>query len=433
MQDWRENYKKKLTTPEEAVKHIKSGDRIILGLATGEPHSVVDAMLRNKDDYQNIEIVAMLSLGDSPWLRPEMKGHFKFNCFFASPANRSAISSGEADFTTAFFFEIPDILRTDLKPNVALIQVSPPDKHGYCSFGTSVDYTKETAENADLVIAQVNKNMPRTMGDSFIHINKLDYICEIDNPLIGIPVAPVKETEKKIGQYIAGLVRDGDTLQLGIGGIPNAVLSCLGDKKDLGLHSEMISDGVVDLIESGVINNSKKTIHRFKSVVGFAMGTQKIYDFIDDNPSFEFRSIDYVNDPSVIMQNDNMVAINSCLQVDLLGQIVSDSMGLLQFSGVGGQLDFVRGARMSKGGRAIMAMPATAAKGTVSRIVSTITEGSAVTTTRNDVDYVVTEFGVAKLSGKTLRHRARELIKIAHPDFQDELKAEYKKRFGDVY
>ena len=433
MQDWQEDYEKKLTTPEEAVKHIKSGDRVVLGLATGEPHSVVDAMIKNKNHYQNVEIVAMLTLGKSPWLGPEMKGHFKFNCLFAGPANRDAISSGAADFTTAFFFEIPDILRTELKPNVALIQVSPPDRHGYCSFGTSVDYTKEAAENAALVIAQVNKNMPRTMGDSFVHVSHLDYICEIDTPLIGIPVLPIKDTEKKIGQYIADLVKDGDTLQLGIGGIPNAVLSCLGSKKDLGLHSEMISDGVVDLIDAGVINNSKKTIHRYKSVVGFAMGTQKIYDYIDDNPSFEFRPIDYVNDPSIIMQNDNMVAINSCLQVDLLGQVVSDSMGLLQFSGVGGQLDFVRGARMSHGGRAIMAMPSTAAGGKVSRIVLTITEGSAVTTTRNDVDYVVTEFGVAKLSGKTLRHRAKELIKIAHPDFQDELKAEFKKRFGDTY
>ena len=433
MQDWREDYEKKLTTPFLAVKHIKSGDRVVLGLATGEPHSVVEAMMQNKDNYHDVEIVAMLSLGESPWLRPEMKGHFKFNCLFASPASRNAILSGDADFTTAFFFEIPDILRTELKPNVALIQVSPPDRHGYCSFGMSVDYTKEAAERADLVIAQVNSNMPRTMGDSFIHISKLDLICEIDTPLIGIPISPIKETEKKIGKNIADLVKDGDTLQLGIGGIPNAVLSCLTHKKDLGIHSEMISDGVVDLIESGVINNSKKSIHRYKSVVGFAMGSQKIYDFIDDNPSFEFRPIDYVNDPSIIMKNDNMVAINSCLQVDLLGQVVSDSMGLLQFSGVGGQLDFVRGARMSKGGRAIMAMPSTAAKGNVSRIVSIITEGSAVTTTRNDVDYVVTEFGVAKLKGKTLRHRAKELIKIAHPNFQDELKLEYKKRFGEEY
>lgn len=431
MEDWQEEYRRKLTTPEEAILHIKSGDRVVLGLATGEPHTVVDALMKAKDQFHDVEIVAMLSLGDSPWLQPEMKGHFKFNCLFASAANRNAIARGEADFTTAFFFEIPELMRGDLRPNVTLIQVSPPDKHGYCSFGTAVDFTKETAEHADIVIAQVNKNMPRTMGDSFIHISKLDYICEIDVPLLEIPVPPIGATEKKIGQNIAELVQDGDTLQLGIGGIPNAVLSCLYDKKDLGLHSEMISDGVVDLIKSGVINNSKKNINRYKSIVGFVMGTKKIYDFIDDNPVFEMRSIDYVNDPAVIMQNDNMVAINSCLQVDLLGQVVSDSMGLIQFSGVGGQLDFVRGARMSRGGRAIMAMPSTAAKGTVSRIVSTISEGSAVTTTRNDVDYVVTEFGVAKLSGKTLRQRAKELIGIAHPDFRETLRQEYMKRFNE--
>lgn len=431
--NWREEYKRKLTTPEEAVTHIKSGDRVILGLATGEPHSIVEAMINNKENYENVEIMAMLSLGKSPWLEPEMKGHFKFNCFFASAANREAIANGEADFTTAFFFEVPELIRSELKPNVTLIQVSPPDKHGYCSFGTSVDFTKNTAESADIVIAQVNKNMPRTMGDSFIHISKLDYICEIDTPLSEIPMLPIGETENKIGHNIAELIHDGDTLQLGIGGIPNAVLSCLHGKRNLGLHSEMISDGVVDLIEENVINNSEKNVNRHKSVVGFVMGSKKVYDFVDDNPTIEMRPIDYVNNPAVIMQNDNMVAINSCLQVDLLGQVVSDSMGLMQFSGVGGQLDFVRGARMSKGGRAIMAMPSTAAKGKVSRIVATITEGSAVTTTRNDVDYVVTEFGVAKLSGKTLRQRARELIKIAHPDFQDKLKVEFEKRFNEAY
>lgn len=429
---WQDEYQKKLTTPEKAVQFIKSGDRVILGLASAEPMALVDAMVANKDNYTDVELVALLTLGASEWCKPEMKGHFRFNCMFAMPANRDFIYSGEADYTTSFLYEIPHLFRKEMRPNVTLIQVSTPDKHGYCSFGPSVDYTKVAAEFSDIVIAQVNKYMPRTLGESFIHISQIDHICESDAPLPCVPTPPIGDVERAIGEHIAELIHDGDTLQLGIGAIPNAVLSFLHHKKDLGIHSELVSDGIVDLVEEGVINNTKKTLHKGKCIVGFAMGTQKIYDFIDDNPAVEMHPFDYVNDPMVIMKNDNMVSINSCLQVDLLGQVVSDTMGLKQFSGVGGQLDFVRGARMSKGGRSIMAMPSTAARGKVSRIVSLITEGSAITTTRNDVDYIITEFGVAQLRGKTLRQRAKELIMIAHPDFRDELKAEYEKRFKEV-
>lgn len=430
---WQDEYKSKITTPNEAVSHIKSGDKVVLALATGEPFPIIEALINHRDNYSDVEVISMLSMGKSDWANPENKGHFYYNCFFATGANRAAIARGEADFTTIYFFEVPKYFEEELHPNVMLVQLSPPDSNGYCSFGTAVDFTKPTAENADIIIAQINKNMPRTMGDSFIHISKLDYICEIDTPLPELPDVPIGDTEKAIGQNIASLIKDGDTLQLGIGAIPNAVLSCLHDKKNLGIHSEMISDGVVDLINEGVINNSKKSINKNKSVVGFVMGSKKVYDFVNDNPTIEMRSIDYVNNPAVIMQNDNMVAINSCLQVDLLGQVVSDSIGLNQFSGIGGQVDFVRGANMSKGGRAIMAMPSTAQKGTVSRIVPFINEGSAVSTTRNDVDYIVTEYGIAKLHGKTFRQRARALIEISHPDFKPALISEYERRFNEPF
>lgn len=431
--NWQDEYKSKLTTPQEAVKIIKSGDKVVIGNATGEPLPLVQALLDNRESYQNVDIIAMFTMDKSEWADPENKGHFNFNCLFAAGTNRAAISNGDADFTSIFFHEYPKYFEEEIRPDVMLIQLSSPDSNGYCSFGTAVDFTKPAAEISNIVIAQINKNMPRTMGDSFIHISKLNYICEVDTPLPELPDLPIGETELSIGKNIANLINDGDTLQLGIGGIPNAVLSCLHHKKNLGIHSEMISDGVVDLIKEGVINNSRKNFHKNKSVVSFVMGSKKVYDFVNDNPTIEMRSVDYVNDPVVIMKNDNMVAINSCLQVDLLGQVVSDSIGLNQFSGIGGQVDFVRGANMSRGGRAIIAMPSTAAKGKVSRIVPFINEGSAVSTTRNDVDYIVTEFGVAKLHAKTCRQRAKELINIAHPDFQSLLIAEYERRFNESF
>jgi 4-hydroxybutyrate CoA-transferase len=312
---------------------------------------------------------------------------------------------------------------------VLLAQLSPPDEHGYCSFGISNDYTKPAAECADIVIAQINRNMPRTFGDCFIHVSELDYIVEADMQVIELAPPEITNVEKAIGENCASLIHDGDTLQLGIGAIPDAVLLFLKEKNDLGIHSEMISDGVVTLAEAGVINNKKKVLHNGKFVISFMMGTRKLYDFVDNNPAICMMPIDYVNDPVVIAQNVNIVSINSCVQVDLMGQVCSESIGLRQISAVGGQVDFVRGANMAKNGRTIIAMPSTAAGGKVSKIVAFLDQGATVTTSRCDVNYVVTEYGIAQLKGQTLRERARRLIEIAHPDFRDSLKAEFEKRF----
>lgn len=323
---------------------------------------------------------------------------------------------------------MPKLFRS-IRVDVAIINVSVPDEHGYCSFGVSVDYIKAAAEEAKIVIAEVNDKMPRTIGDSFIHVSKIDYIVKTSNDIVELNPPKIGELERAIGENCAKLVEDESTLQLGIGAIPDAVLLFLKDKKNLGLHSEMISDGVVELIESGVITNEAKTLHRGRSVITFLMGTKKLYDYVDNNPNIIVYPVDYVNDPRVIAQNDKMVSINSCIQVDLMGQVAADTIGLTQFSGVGGQVDFIRGAAMSKGGKSIIAMPSTAGHGKFSRIVPMLDEGAAVTTSRNDIHYVVTEFGIAELKGKTLRDRARNLINIAHPNFREELISEWEKRF----
>ena len=371
----------------------------------------------------------MVAMGDSEYVKPGMEDHFRHNALFVGGSTRDAVNAGRADFTPIFFYEIPSLFKKNLPVDVALVQVSKPDKHGYCSYGVSVDYTKPACESAKIVIAQVNEYMPRTLGDSFIHVSDMDYIVEYNEPLIELPPAKIGDIEKKIGEHCASLIEDGDTLQLGIGAIPDAVLQFLTHKKNLGIHSEMFSDGVVDLIERGVINNRNKSFMQDKSVVTFLMGSQKLYDFVDNNPSVEMRSVDFVNNPNIVMKNDNIVCINSCVQVDLMGQVVSDSIGLKQISGVGGQVDFIRGASMAKNGRSIIAMPSSI-KGKISKIVPFIDEGASVTTSRNDVDYVVTEYGIANLKGRTLRERAEALIRIAHPKFREELTKEYKRRFN---
>lgn len=427
---WQEIYASKLTTAEEAIKLIKDNDKVVTGFACGEPYAILNVLADHYEDYDNVEIINMLTLGDSPWCRPEMKGHFVLNTLFASQSNRKSISDGTSEFTTSHFYEIPDIMEHYICPRVSIVMVSPPDEHGYVSFGTTVDYTKGTTDYCEVVIAQVNKYMPRTFGNSFKHVRDFTCFVEADMPLPEVKTIDISDVEMEIGKNCASLVRDGDCLQLGIGGIPNAVCLQLFDRKDLGLHSELVGDGVVDLLEAGVINNKKKTTNVGRSVLGAAFGSKKLNDYINNNPAVELHPIDYVNNPCEIAKNDNMVSINSCLQVDLLGQVVSDTIGLSQFSAVGGQVDFVRGATMSKGGRSIIAMPSTAKHGTVSRIVPFITEGSAVTTPRNDVNYVVTEYGVAQLKGKTTKERAKELIRIAHPAFRPHLILEYKKRFS---
>ena len=428
--NWKEVYKQKICTEKEAISHIHSGDRVVVAHACAEPVILTDAMTEaaEKYDWKEIEVVHMVAMGKAGYCAPEMSAHFRHNALFVGGSTRKAVEEGRADFTPVFFSEVPDLLRNDMHVNAVLMQVSAPDEHGYCSLGVSCDYTKAAAECADIRIAQVNAKMPRVLGDNFIHISKLDYIVPEDTDLIELQPPKIGEVQKKIGENIASLVKDGDCLQLGIGAIPDAVLMFLKDKKDLGIHSEMFSDGVVDLINAGVITNKCKQIDKGQCVATFLMGTRKLYDFVDNNPMVQMKPVDIVNDPRVICQNDNVVSINSCVEVDLMGQVCSESVGLKQISGVAGQVDFVRGANMSKGGRTIMAMPATAAKGTISKIVPLLAEGAAVTTSRCDVDYVVTEYGIAKLHGCTLKERARQLIHIAAPEFRESLKQEYENR-----
>jgi len=427
--NWKDVYKEKLTTADEAVKLIKSGNRVVMGIGAGVSATLNDAMIQNHKAYSDVEIVNILPIIKTDYLKHEMASHFHTNSLFVHNSSRKLVNDGIGDYTPCFLYQVPELWTGELPVDVAMIQVSSPDKHGYCSYGIGVDYTKPAADHAKIVIAHVNDQMPRTHGDSFIHVSEMDCIVENSEPLLAPPPAPIGAVEEAIGKHCASLVEDGDCLQLGFGKIPDAVLSFLKDRKDLGIHTEMFSDGVVDLVNEGIINNSKKNFNPGKIVSAFLLGTKKLYDFVDDNPSVLMHPVTYTNDPYIAGQNDNLVTINGCIQVDLLGQVASDTMGSQQFSGVGGQVDFVRASAISKGGRSILAMPATAKGDTISRIVPFLDEGAAVTTSRQDVHYIVTEFGVANLKHKTLKDRARALINIAHPNFHDELKVAFKKRF----
>ena len=431
--NWKEEYADKIVSVQEAVSHVQSGNRIVFSHACGEGQYLTDELVNQAERLENVEIVHMVAMGTAPYCQPGMEKHFRHNALFVGGSTRKAVEEGRADYTPCFFHEIPRLFTDGCLPvDVAFIQVSLPDERGYCSFGISVDYTQLAAQATKLVIAQVNKNMPYTYGNG-IHLKDIDFIVEKDEPLIELPPPKIGETERKIGEYVASLIHDGDTLQLGIGAIPDAVLSFLGEKKNLGIHSEMFSDGVVDLARKGVITNTKKTINPGKFVSCFLMGTRKLYDFVDHNEDVLIEAVDYTNDPFVVAKIDNIISINSAIQVDLMGQTNSEMIGNRQFSGVGGQVDFVRGASRAKGGKAIIAMPATAAKGKISKIVPLLDEGSAVTTSRNDIDYVVTEFGIASLKGKTLRQRAKALIEIADPRFKPSLITEFEKRFHCSY
>ncbi|MCX7698633.1 MAG: 4-hydroxybutyrate CoA-transferase [Candidatus Goldbacteria bacterium] len=421
-------YDKKVCSAEDAVKVVKSGNRIVFSHAAGEPLVLPEALMERSHKLKNVEIVHMVPMGESLYCKPEYSNSFRHIALFAGAATRKAIWENRADYIPYFFSEVPYLFETLLPVDVAMVTVSPPDKKGFCSLGVSVDYTKKAVECAKIVIAELNPTMPRTHGDSFVHISQIDFLVEVNRPIHELKSSELTEVEENIGRYVAELIEDGCTLQLGIGGIPDAVLKNLTNFKDLGIHSEMISDGVKHLVEKGVITGSKKTLHKGKIVVNFLMGSRDFYDWVDDNPMIEMRTVDYTNNPYVIAQNNKMVAINSALEVDLLGQVCADTLGPMQFSGVGGQVDFVRGARMSKGGKAIIALPATA-KGGVSRIVPTLKTGAAVTTSRNDVDYVVTDFGIASLKGKTVKERMKALIQIAAPQFREEL----TKQAYDIY
>ena len=430
--NWKEKFSGKILTADEAVLHIKSGDTISIAHVGSEPYALMDALARNAEAFENVDMHLMLSLRkEEPPLAPGMEKHLRFFGYFLGGSTRGAVADGRGEYLPCFFHMYPRMLTERGGLDVLLLSISEPDEHGYCSMGLGIDHLPWAKDNAKLIIAQMNKNMPRVMGDSFIHLRDIDIIVEEDTalPILNPPV--ITDVERKIGEYCASLVKDGDTLQLGIGGIPDAVVTFLKDKKDLGLHTEMAAEGIVDLIESGVINNKRKTINKGKSIATFAAGTQKLYDFLDNNPCFELRGVDYVNDPYVIAQNDNMVSINSAIQVDLMGQINAEVVKGMQFSGVGGQVDFIRGATMSKGGRAIIALPSTAAGGKISKIVPFIDHGAVVTTPRTEINYVVTEYGIAQLWGRSLKERAKALIAIAHPDFREGLAEEYERRFHE--
>jgi 4-hydroxybutyrate CoA-transferase len=428
--DWKKIYAQRKVSAAEAVTHIKSNDYVVVGHAAGEPGVLLDAMVANKDQYRNVTLMHMIAMGTSPYCAPGLEENFVHNSFFCGKSSRDAVNAGRAVFTPMFQHEIPKLFTTGMvEVDAALIQVSKPDKHGYCSHGISVDYTKDASEAAKLVIAEVNDQMPRTLGDCFIHVSDIDYIVETSHSPVIVPPSVIDELDKKIGDLCASLIDDGSTIQLGIGSMPDAVAYALRDKKDLGVHTELISEALVDLIVAGVINGRRKTIHRCKIIATLLMGTKKLYDFVDDNPILEMHSTAYTNDPRVIAQNYRMTSVNSCIQIDLMGQSASETIGYRQFSGTGGQSDFMRGAAMADGGKSILVMKSTAKNNTVSKITPILDEGSAVTNLRNDVHYVVTEYGIADLKGKSLPQRARALINIAHPNFRDELREVYAQRF----
>ena len=431
--DWHSIYKSNVTKAEEAVKAIKSGDRVFMTGNVSVPQKLLAALVAYAPELTNVEICQALSVGPADYVRPEMEGHLRVNTLFISANVRKAVWEGRADFTPVLLSEFTLLFKNKILPvDVAMIHVSPPDEHGFCSLGVEVGLTKSPAESAKIIIAEVNEQMPRTLGDSFIHVSRLTYIVPVDYPISEMPMGGDGDDQisRKIAGHIADLIPDGATLQMGIGAIPDAVLNFLDNKKDLGIHSEMFSDGVVRLVEQGVINNARKTLHNGKIVAGFVLGTQALYEWVNDNPLCEFHRQEYVNDPFVIAQNDCMVAINSAIEVDLTGQVCADSIGPKFFSGVGGQLDFIYGSSRSKGGVPIIAMPASNVMkdGTiVSKIVPMLKQGAGVVTGRNHVHYVVTEFGVADLYGKSVRQRVRELIHIAHPDFRSDLESQAKQ------
>lgn len=428
--EWKKHYDSHTCTADEAVDAIKDNFNLVYGHGTGVPHVFNKALTAQKDRFSNVSIYHLLVSG-TPWhINSEMKGHFSTISTFVCKTSLKGSDEGLIDYMPCYFHEVPSLFHKGIYPvDVAVVQLSKPSKEGYCSFGVSCDYTKPAADCAKIVIAEINDQMPVTGGDNFIHVTDLDYIIETSQPLFEISTVKSSELEFEIAKHCASLIDDGATLQLGIGAIPNAVLSMLKDRKDLGIHTELFTEGIIDLVNAGVITGKRKTIHPHKIVATFIMGTKRMYDFVHENPIVELYSVDYVNDPYVIGLNDNMISINSCIEVDLMGQVNSESIGTRQYSGTGGQVDYVRGTRLSKGGKSIIAVPSIAAGGKISRIVPFLTHGAAVTTSRNDVDYIITEYGIAHLTGKTLRQRAMLLIDIAHPKFREELMAEFDKRF----
>lgn len=417
------------TEPSKALEMIQSGNRVFVHGSAQTPRFLLQHLALQKDRLRNVELVFITVKGDIEVDKPEYEGHFNINCMFVSESVRKAVNAGRADFIPVFLSDIPDLFRNNLPIDVALVQVSPPDAHGYCSLGVSVDIARTAVNTAPVIIAQVNPHVPRTHGDGLIHVNQITSLVKCEEPLPEENYGDkTGEEEKKIGTLIAGMIEDGSTLQMGIGTIPDAVLNALLHHKDLGVHTEMCSDGIQALMERGVINNCRKRIHPNKTVTSFAVGTKKLYDFVDDNPAFAFLDIDYVNDPHVIRRNAKVIAINSAIEVDLTGQVCADSIGTYQYSGIGGQMDFMRGAALSEGGKPIIALTSRTKNG-IPRIVPYLKQGAGVVTTRGHIHYVVTEYGIAYLYGKNLRQRTQALIHIAHPDDREALERQAYDRF----
>ena len=419
---WRDEYQKKVVTAERAVKGISSGDNVYIHSGCAEPEILVKALIARAESLRDVRIYHILTVGNADYVQPEYSKSFRHAAFFIGPNTREAVQSGRADYVPVFLSDIPRLMTSGaLRIDVALLQVTPPDDHGFCSLGVALECSKTAALSASYVIAQVNPRMPRVWGDTFIPVNRLDAVVEVDVPLLEMPRDPIDDLHRRIGQHVSTLIEDGCTLQIGIGGIPDSVMEFLTDRRHLGVHTEMFSDGLVDLVASGAVTGDQKTIHPGKIVSSFVLGTRKVFDFIHDNPMVDFYPTSYVNDPFVISQNHRMVALNSALEVDLTGQVCADSLGHRFYSGFGGQVDFIRGAARSQNGKPIIALPSTAKEGTVSRIVPRLKPGAGVVTSRGDVHYIATEYGVASLHGRSIRERAEALIAIAHPNFRDEL------------
>ena len=437
LDDWKKLYPEKFAEEEAIFSHIRRGDHIFVASGCGEPQYLVRAMVNYVESHPkaffDTEIIHVYSFGIAPYTDPKFKRNFRHNSFFVGNNTRGPVNQGLADYTPVSLSDVPDLIRSgSVRIDVALVQTCLPDEHGYLSLGISVDMVKAATDKASMIIAQVNANMPRVHGDGFIHIKDVEFIIHHDEPLLELPGIELNETTQRIGNHVSRLVLDGDTIQVGYGGLPNAVLANLFNKKHLGVHTELFSDGLVDLIKAGVIDNSQKTLSPWKTVAAFSMGKRETYEFLNDNPSILFRTIDWTNNPLNIARQANMVAINSALEIDLTGQATSDSIGGTFYSGVGGHQDFMRGALLARGGRTILAMKSTAINDTVSRVVPSLRESAGITLNRGDVRYVVTEYGIAYLHGKNVRERAMSLISIAHPKFRPWLIEEAKKR-GIIY
>lgn len=431
--DWKELYRQRTVTPEKAVKAVKSGDHVFVAQSVVEPFPITDALAADYKRLQNVEIFINRPVRESFFATAEAEGHFRYNLLFVGATTRKAVAEGRADFTPCFYYELPEIFDNQYPLDVAIVQFSRPDKHGYVSAGINVDYQMAAARKAKIVIAEVNDQMPFTLGDTTLHVSEFDYFVETSRALPEAPAPEADEVAQAIGRNVASLIDDGCNLQFGFGAVPEAAIPFLKDRKDLGIYTEMFSDRVLELIESGAVTNKYNPVHPGKIISSVILGTKRLYDYVDKNNNVFMYPVDFVNHPANLAKVPKLVSVNACIQVDFMGQINAETIGATQISGIGGQLDFVRGATMSPGGKSIIVCQSTAKKGTVSRIVPNLDLGAAVTTTRHDVHYVVTEYGIAELKGKSLRERARALISIAHPKFRDELAEAFEARFHQPY